>query len=92
MPRYRRRERLTERVAARKAGHRDPDEGPPKRWPRLLSQFGLALSFIALFLLAYEALQAVDGDWNIERMGLYAGIFIGGRLLKSAIDTAKPYL
>ena len=89
---YEKRPRLRDRVEARKPGYRDPDAGPPKRWPHLVGQIGFAVSMIALGLLAYEALRAVEGDMNIKRMAIYAGLFIAGRLAKTAVDAARPYL
>ncbi len=96
MPKYQRRQRLTERVAARQGRpiEPDPNEKPPKRWPKLVAQLGFAISLVALFMLAYEALKMAEsgGERDIDNMAIYAALFIGGRLVKAAVDAARPYL
>lgn len=85
-----------DRVAARQGRplEPDPNEKPPKRWPKTVSQLGLAVSLVALFMLAYEALKMAEsgGERDIDKMAIYAGLFIGGRVVKAAVDAAKPYL
>jgi len=95
MPRYKRRQRLTERVAARKGTlPRTEEKKPTKRWPGILSQFGFVLTLVSLGLLAYEALQMAEsgGNRDITNMVIYVALFIAGRLIKAAVDAAKPYL
>lgn len=93
MPRYKRRQRLTERVAARQAGHKAEPEPRSRRWSRIGAQVGYAVSLVGLGLLAYEALIIAQGEpISIPTLVIYAGLFMGGRLIKLVLDTARPFL
>jgi hypothetical protein len=93
MPAYKRRKRLTERVADRQAGRDVDPESTSRKWARNLSTLGYALSLIGLGLLAYEAMQMAQGAiLHIPTIVVYAGLFIGGRLIKKILDTARPFM
>ena len=72
----------------------DEPARPRKRWPGIVSQSGFAVSLVALGLLAYEALLMAEsgGERPIDNMIIYAALFIAGRLVKAAVDAARPYL
>lgn len=93
MPRYKRRLRLTERVAQRQTGYKAEPEPRSRRWAAFAAQVGYAVSLVGLGLLAYEALMVAQGTApSIPTLAVYAGLFIGGRLIKLVLDTAKPFL
>ena len=93
MPAYKRRKRLTQRVADRQAGRDLEPESSAKRWSRTISRIAYAISLVGLGLLAYEALQTAQGaKMSLPTLIAYAGLFIGGRLIKLVMDTGRPFM
>ena len=93
MPAYKRRQRLSQRVADRKAGRDVEPDTRSRKWARTFATIGYAISLIGLGLLAYEAMIIAQGtEPSITTLAIYAGMFIGGRLIKLTLDTARPFM
>ena len=59
-----------------------------RRLSRAFGQIGYAVSLVGLGLLAYEAFLVAQGtEPSIPTLVVYAGLFIGGRLLKLVLDS-----
>ena len=85
MPAYKRRKRLTERVAERQSGKDAEPESRSRRLSRTGATFGYAISLIGLGLLAYEALMVAQGsEMSITTLAIYAGLPTANRAIREA--------
>ena len=85
------RKRLTERVADRKAGSKEPERTPRQEAVCYrLELFGNAIAMIGLLMLAWTVYKS-RGDatgWATDTMIMYVIIFVLGRAIKMS---AKPF-
>ena len=90
MPEQPPRKRLTERVAERKAGIKEPEYTPRQEAIcQRLELFGNVIAMFGLFMLAFTVFRS-QGDvaWASDNTIMYAVVFVLGRAIKMS---AKPF-